>query len=211
VRNFRQFPLAERCANAVFAYAAYLGKAFWPRNLAFYYPHPHEALSWMAVGLAAALLLAISAAAIVSWRRYPFLLVGWCWYLGTLVPMIGLVQIGAQQMADRYTYFPLIGIFLAVTWLVCEVVPAGFWRTRLLPAAALAGVGLLTFTTYRQVGLWHDSVTLFRHSKDSTADNAYVHQMLGCVLVDAGEQSEGIAELETAVRMAAWSAPAQGA
>jgi Flp pilus assembly protein TadD len=201
VMDRTHFPLSERALNAVLVYAAYLGKIFWPGNLAVYYPHPHEALSLTAVGLAGALLLAISAAAIACVRRYPYLFVGWCWYLGTLVPMIGLVQIGAQQMADRYTYFPVIGIFLAVTWLACDLTPVGARGPRILKAAAGQCLVLLAILSYRQVGFWHDSVTLLRHSKDSTVDNFRAHQLLGSALVAEGNKSEGVAELETAVRM----------
>ena len=149
------FPL--RCMNAIYVYAAYLGKTLVPHDLAIYYPHPFGTLSSVAVALAAALLVAVSAAAVVFIRRLPFLFVGWFWYLGTLVPMIGLVQIGSQQMGDRYTYFPLIGVFLAVTWLVAEFVPAGALRTRVLPAAAVASLLLLAATSYSQIGYWHDN------------------------------------------------------
>jgi Flp pilus assembly protein TadD len=205
------FPLGERALNVVVVYVAYLGKLFWPQSLAVYYPHPHEALSLTAVGLAAALLLAISAAAIACVRRYPYLLVGWCWYLGTLVPMIGLVQIGAQQMADRYTYFPAIGIFLAVTWLACDLTPAGIRSQRVLKAAAGQCIVLLAILSYRQVGFWHDSVTLLRHSKDCTVDNFRAHQLLGSALVALGDKSEGVAELEAAVRMGDFSPAAHSA
>jgi Flp pilus assembly protein TadD len=211
VMDRTHFPLSERVLNAVVVYAAYLGKIFWPQNLAVYYPHPHEALSLTAVGLAAALLLAISAAAIACIGRYPYLLVGWCWYLGTLVPMIGFVQIGAQQMADRYTYFPAIGIFLAVTWLACDLTPAGARGTRILKAAAGQCLVLLAIISYRQVGFWRDSVTLLRHSRDSTVDNFRAHQLLGSALVAEGDKSQGVAELETAVRMGDFSPAAHSA
>src|SRR5208282_4156531 len=112
------FPL--RCLNSIYVYAAYLGKTLVPYDLAVYYPHPFESLSRTGVGIAAGLLVAVSIAAIVFIRRLPFLFVGWFWYLGTLVPMIGLVQIGSQQMADRYTYFPLIGVFIALVWVIAN-------------------------------------------------------------------------------------------
>ncbi len=125
-----RFPFTVRLGNALVVYVAYLIKTVYPLNLAFYYPHPGVRISWIVVGCSAAVLLAVTAAAIVWLRRYPFLFVGWFWYLGTLVPTIGLVQIGIQQMADRYTYFPLIGIFIAFTWLVSALVPQGLLRTR---------------------------------------------------------------------------------
>jgi Flp pilus assembly protein TadD len=211
VRTLSQFPLSKRALNAVVVYVAYLGKIFWPENLAVYYPHPQEGLNPIAVGLAAALLLAISAAAIACVRRCPYLFVGWCWYLGTLVPMIGLVQIGAQQMADRYTYFPAIGIFLAVTWLACDLTPGGARGPRILKAAAGQCLVLLAIISYRQVGFWRDSVTLLRHSKDCTVGNFRAHQLLGSALVAEGNKSEGVAELETAVRMSDSSPAAHAA
>jgi tetratricopeptide (TPR) repeat protein len=208
VRNLNQFPLEARWMNAIVVYVAYLWKTLYPHDLAVYYPYPRVRFSWIVMGLAAALLLSITAAAIAFVRRYPFLLVGWCWYLGTLVPVIGLVQIGSQQMADRYTYFPLIGIFLALAWLIPELVPAGALRARVLPAAALACVVLLGAVAFTQIRLWSDNVTLLRHSKDCTPDNLLVHQFLGSALVVEGAVNEGVAELETAVRMGPWNASA---
>jgi tetratricopeptide (TPR) repeat protein len=155
----------------------------------------------MVLGLSVLLLLAISAVAVACYRRFPFLPVGWFWYLGTLVPMIGLVQIGSQQMADRYTYLPLVGIFIAVTWLIPELIPTGFLRTRVLPAAVVASLALLAATTYSQITYWHDSVTLLRHSKECTPDSAAVHEFLGNALLHSGEIEEGAAELEQASHM----------
>jgi tetratricopeptide (TPR) repeat protein len=211
VRTLEQFPLAARCMNAIVVYVAYLWKAVYPHDLAVFYPYPQAGFSWFVVGFSAAALLSITAAAIAGLRRYPFLLVGWLWYLGTLVPVIGLVQIGLQQMADRYTYFPLIGIFLAIAWLVPELVPAGVLRTWVLPAAAVASVMLLGAATFTQIGYWRDNVTLLRHSKDCTPDNLLAHQYLGSALVledaaNGGDVTEGVAELETAVRMGPRSA-----
>ena len=205
--TLRGFSFAAHCTNAVIVYAAYLGKTIFPQNLAVYYPHPHENLDWTAIGLAATLLLVITAAAIVCVRRYAFLFVGWFWYLGTLVPTIGLVQIGSQQMADRYTYFPLIGLFLGVTWLVPELVPAGLLRTRVLPAAVLASVVLLAATTYSQISYWHDSVTLLRHSMECTPDNSVAHEFLGSAYLSEGQVSEGAEELEKAIRLVPAYAP----
>jgi protein O-mannosyl-transferase len=201
VISLEGFPFPWRLKNAIYVYVAYLQKTLFPQNLAFYYPHPHDSLSWAALGLSLLLILAISAVAVACYRRYPFLPVGWFWYLGTLVPMIGLVQIGSQQMADRYTYFPLVGIFIAVTWLVPELIPPGLLRTRVLPAAVLACLALLTATTYSQVTYWHDSVTLLQHSKESTPDSAAVHEFLGNALLHIGQLQEGADELEQAARM----------
>jgi hypothetical protein len=202
-----RFPFAARGLNALVACVAYLWKTMNPQNLAFYYPHPGVRISWIAAGAAAGLLLAITASALIWIRRYPFLFVGWFWYLGALVPTIGLVQIGIQQMADRYTYFPLIGIFLSVAWLGPELVPAGVLRTRLVPVTAIASVVLLAATTFSQISYWHDSVTLLRHSMDCTPDSSHAHELLGDALISEGAVSEGVEELKQAIRTAAPYAP----
>jgi protein O-mannosyl-transferase len=195
-------PFAWRLKNAIYVYVAYLEKALFPHNLAMYYPLSRDSLTWTVVGLSAALLLAITAVAVACYRRFPFLPVGWFWYLGTLVPMIGLVQIGWQQMADRYTYLPLVGIFIAVTWLVPELIPPGALRSRLLPAAVAACIAVLATATYSQVALWHDGVTLMRHSKECTPDNPPAHDFLGEALLYDGKLEEGAKELENCARMA---------
>jgi tetratricopeptide (TPR) repeat protein len=201
------FPFWARCANAVCAYLSYLEKTAYPFNLAFYYPHPRANIDWINFAIAAVVLVALTAAAIAFARRYPFLFVGWFWYLGTLVPMIGLVQIGSQGMADRYTYFPLIGVFIAVVWLAAELVPAGFLRTRALPAAGLLWLGLLTLTAFSQLTYWHDAVTLLRHSASCTADNSTVHEFLGSALLSENEPAEAATEFEAAIRLAGPYAP----
>jgi protein O-mannosyl-transferase len=202
-----RFPIATRGLNAIVVYVAYLGKALYPQNLAFYYPHPGVRLGWVLVCFSAVLLVAITSVAIVWRRRYPFVFVGWFWYLGTLVPTIGLVQIGIQQMADRYTYFPLIGIYLAVVWIGPELVPAGMLRTRVLPVAVAASLLLLAATTFSQISYWHDSVTLLRHSMDCTPESSHAHELLGDALIGDGDVSGGVEELEKAIRMAAPYAP----
>jgi protein O-mannosyl-transferase len=201
VISLEGFPFPWRLKNAIYVYVAYLEKTLFPQNLAFYYPHPHDSLSWTVLGLSVLLLLSITAVAVACYRRFPFLPVGWFWYLGTLVPMIGLVQIGSQQMADRYTYLPLVGLFIVVTWLVPELIPPGLLRTRVLPIAVVASIALLGATTYSQITYWHDSVTLLRHSKECTPDSAAVHEFLGNALLHSGEIGEGAAELEQATRM----------
>jgi protein O-mannosyl-transferase len=202
-----RFPFTVRLGNAILVYVAYLVKTAYPLNLAFYYPHPGVRISWIVVGCSAAVLLAVTAATIVWLRRYPFLFVGWFWYLGTLVPTVGLVQIGIQQMADRYTYFPLIGIFIAGTWMVSALVPRGILRSRVLPAIALASLLLLAATSFSQISYWHDSVTLLRHSLDCTADSSHAHELLGGALIADGMVSEGVEELQSAIKLASPYAP----
>ena len=192
VQTFTTLPLPIRLANAAVAYVGYLEKTFYPHDLAVYYPHPGNQLGWPAVCVAAALIVAISACAIVWSRRHPYLFVGWAWYLGTLVPMLGIIQVGGQQMADRYTYFPLIGVFIAVVWtvraLISELVPAGTLRSRMLGAAALVILAALAATTCWQVACWHDDMTLLTHAIASADDNWFIRNKLGCTLLSKGRR-----------------------
>jgi protein O-mannosyl-transferase len=194
-------PLTARLMNAVVAYAAYLEKAVVPHDLAVFYPHPGISLAWTSAAAAAGLLAAISLAAIVWIRRCPFVFVGWAWYLGTLVPMIGIVQGGAQQMADRFMYFPSIGLALAVAWLVPELLPAGGWRTRLLPVAALAALSAFGAATFVQIGYWRDGLTLLRHALACQPNDPFIRDMLGDLLVSQGKVDEGLVLLESAARI----------
>ncbi len=201
LKTFASMSLAVRGENAIVVYADYLAKAFVPRGLVVFYPHPGGQFAWTTIAGAAALLLAISAAALAGIRRYPFLFVGWAWYLGTLVPMIGIVQVGGQQMADRYMYFPIIGLFVALVWLICELVPAGALHARLLPTAALAGMAALGALTFVQAGYWRDDVTLFSHAIESGPDNSFSRNKLGTAFVQRGQLPEAIEQFEQAIRL----------
>ncbi len=192
------FPFSVRCMNVVVVYATYLEKTLIPIDLAVYYPHPGFALSLplgvTRVIVSGLVLLVVSTVAVLFLRRLPYLFVGWCWYLGTLVPMIGFVQIGTQQMADRYTYFPLIGIFLAVTWLVADRTPAGVWRARVLPGVAAILVIALGITSFHQIGYWRDTITLFRHALTLAPDHPNSHEHLGGAYLYAGMPEKAIPE-----------------
>jgi protein O-mannosyl-transferase len=201
------YTLGVRIQNAVCVYVAYLEKLAYPANLSVYYPHPGHAITWAHLALASVVLLAVTATAIAFIRRLPFLFVGWFWYLGTLVPMIGFVQIGTQQMADRYTYFPSIGIFLAAAWLLPALVPAGFFRERVLPLAAIAALVLYSAIAFSQVSYWHDSVTLLRHSQSCTRDNSAIHEFLAAALLGDNLPEEAVPEYQAAIRLGAPYAP----
>jgi tetratricopeptide (TPR) repeat protein len=202
VASLTDFPLGTRCMNALIVYAEYFLKTLVPYGLAVFYPYPAERHFWAAVGGAALLLAAISTAALVWVRRYPFLFVGWTWFLGTLVPMIGIVQVGRQQMADRYTYFPLIGLFLAIVWLCAELIPHSALRTRALATTAVAVLAALAGAAFIQAGYWHDSVALFRHARDCDENNPVAASALGSTLGTRGQAAEGLALLEMAVKLA---------
>ena len=178
------FPFVTRFFNATVVYWMYFYKTFWPADLACYYPHPGRAISNTAVILSAIALLAISVAAITQIKRRPYILIGWLWYLGMLVPVVGFVQIGGQQMADRYTYVPIIGLFVAVTWLVSDLIPAGSARRTLLSIAALMSITICAVIARIQVGYWQNSITLFEHAIAVTAPNWFAQNNLAKTHLD---------------------------
>jgi tetratricopeptide (TPR) repeat protein len=168
-------PWSLRLANAAVSYAAYLGKLLLPGNLAVFYPIPLAIPAWKVAG-AAALLAVITTLAVRSARKSPWLLVGWLWFLGTLVPVIGLVQVGRQAMADRYTYIPSIGLFVAIVWGIAELIgERRIVSTTILAMAVAAAIALLAMGTWMQIGYWRDSVALYRHALAVTRDNYVAH------------------------------------
>ena len=192
-------PWDLRFSNAVVSYATYLGKAFLPRDLAVFYPFPAEIPVWKAAG-AAALLLLLTGLALWRARRSPWLLVGWLWFLGTLVPVIGLVQVGRQAMADRYTYLPFIGLFLAMVWGAAELVERrDVFRPVLGALSVLAILGLAGMTR-AQVRHWQDSVALFRHALAATGDNHLARRGLAKALAAQKEGAHGHAVREAQPR-----------
>jgi len=201
VRTMEEFPLSERCANAALAYISYLGKTFWPSSLAVFYPHSHSGLfTWAALGslllLAGATVLALRLA-----KRAPYVSCGWFWYLGTLVPVIGLVQVGEQALADRYTYLPLIGIFIAIAWGLAEI-PRKVPRARVaVPAVAAASLVALFPVTRLQTGYWADTGALFEHALAVTSGNYEAHNEIGVLRFNQGKTDEAIAHYEEAVRI----------
>jgi len=189
--SFERLSVVSRVANVPVAYAAYLWKTVWPAKLAVYYPHPEmvnpgSASSVVVVGGSALFLLAITFLVTRSAMRRPYLAVGWYWYLGTLVPVIGLFQVGTQAMADRYTYLPLIGIYILLAWGVGELA-ARRPRGRLVLAAGIPVLlaACMTFTWF-QVGRWQSSLTLFEHALRVTSDNPVARLNYGVALADLG-------------------------
>jgi Flp pilus assembly protein TadD len=189
------FPLASRVENALLACVGYLGKTFWPTGLAVLYPLPQDDLDLGAAMAAAGLLLAISAAVCwAAWRGRRYLAVGWFWYLGMLVPVIGLVQVGNQSMADRYTYLPLVGLFVMAAWGAADLAASRPYRRPAL--AIVAGAVLLPcmWLTHRQTAYWANSECLFRHALDVTAENFRMQSNLGNVLTWQGRKKEAVRE-----------------
>jgi tetratricopeptide (TPR) repeat protein len=187
-------PLGDRLANAAVAYVKYLGKLFWPADMAVIYPFTD--ISTGATLGALALLAAITAGAWSLRKRAPYLLMGWLWYLGTLVPVIGIVQIGAQSMADRYTYFPYIGLFIAVVWGIHDLAPR--------PAAAYAGaaiVAVLALVAWRQTSYWQSTETLFEHTLAVTGPNPVAEYSLGQEL-QVSDPDRAIPHLQRVIELA---------
>ena len=200
VASAGQLALPLRMAHALVSYVQYLGKVIWPSHLAVYYPHPRV---WPAgaVGMAGVLLAGISVLALWWARRRPYLWVGWLWFLGTLVPVIGLVQVGSQSMADRFIYLPIIGLFLMLVWGLAGVGVVGRWWRAVLVCSAVAAVAGCAVVTWFQLKHWRNSETLFRHALAVTRDSAVAHYSLGIALVQQDRLSEGMAHLEQAVRL----------
>ena len=190
-----------RVGNAFTSYAAYLGKSLWPTGLAVFYPHSGAELSGLRVALSATLLLAVTAAAWSQRGNRPFLAVGWLWYLGTLVPMIGLVQVGSQAMADRYTYLPLIGLGIAAAWGVPELLARLPGRRVVVPLLAVCSIAALGVATSLQLRHWRDSEALFRHALRVTERNHVAHSYLGAALLEQERTADAIREFELALRL----------
>jgi tetratricopeptide (TPR) repeat protein len=183
--------VGARVANALVSYVRYIGKMLWPQNLSILYPHPGHWPAWQVIACAG-LLLAVSAAVILLARRRPYLAVGWLWFCGTLVPVIGLVQVGIQSMADRYTYVPLIGLFIMLAWGIDDLVPVRPWRTRALAIGAALSLAACAFLTERQIRFWRDSEALFRHAVHVTRDNYLAYNNLGFYLSGQGRAAEAM-------------------
>jgi tetratricopeptide (TPR) repeat protein len=199
---FERYPLDVRVGNALLAYVGYLGKAFWPTHLAVYYPHPGSNLS-AAAALGAGLLLAgITLLVLGPGRRWPYLAVGWLWYLGALVPVIGLVQVGDQALADRYTYVPLLGIFLLLTWGASDLARACRLPRPILVVAAAAALAACATLTRDQVGYWKTSLHLWVHAAQVAGQNVTTHINLGVYYYQQGLIFDAGSEFREALALA---------
>ena len=195
-----QLPFAYRLTNAAISYLRYLGNLIQPLDLAFFYPYPpHWPVVWVAPAVLA--LLTISGGAVIGRHRFPYVLTGWLWFLGTFVPVIGLVQVGRQAMADRYTYLPSLGILVMVIWSVRALLLRQPFLVR--PGAAI-GIGLVLFCvalTREQTRHWQNDETLARRALAVTHDNYLAHDLLGSALTRQGMPAEALQEHETALRL----------
>jgi protein O-mannosyl-transferase len=203
-----QVTLGLRAENALVSYVAYIANMFWPTRLAVFYPYPHDLPVWRVI-IAALVLVGVSTVVFRRFRTEPYLAIGWLWYLVTLVPVIGLVQVGAQARADRYTYVPMVGLSIILAWGAVSIVlrwPRTKTAIVALAAAACAACVLLTFL---QIQYWRNSETLFQHAIDVTSGNYVAEHNLGTELIEEpGRLPEAIHHLEAAVRIKSDSARA---
>jgi protein O-mannosyl-transferase len=193
-------PFNWRLRNVVYSYLAYVGKAIWPSGLAVFYPHPEDSLAWWKV-VAAAVALAIISGMVWRFRKKRYLLVGWLWYLGTMFPMIGMVQSGRQGMADRYMYIPLMGLVIAAVWLLGDWAGRVQWKAMLLTAVFALVVSCCVYLTRVQISYWHDSYSLFTHALQVTKNNGMAENNLGSALMEMGQAPLAGQHFEAAVRL----------
>jgi tetratricopeptide (TPR) repeat protein len=188
--GLQRLSLADRFANALISYVAYLGKMLWPSRLAVIYPYEEPIPTWRIAG-AAVLLVVLTALALWQRRGHPYLLVGWLWYLGTLVPVSGVFQAGSHAMADRFTYVPSIGIVLIAAWGIPDLLRRWPHGQAACAAAAASAIAAYTLVTAVQLRHWRDSVSLFRYALSVTHDNAVAETHLGMALVALGQRDDG--------------------
>jgi Flp pilus assembly protein TadD len=202
VGTLESYPLPVRMANAAVAYAGYLRRLVWPANLAVFYPHPGRSLPLAQVAAACVLFAGLCAVAWWARTRRPYLFVGWYWFAGMLVPVIGLVQVGFQALADRYTYVTFVGLFIALVWLAADGVSRGpAWVRPLAAFVAVIVVGACVVQTRRELAHWRDSETLFRRALAVTSGNYVAHQNLAHHLNELNRPAEALPHLEEALRI----------
>jgi Flp pilus assembly protein TadD len=200
MRSTAQFSLAVRLENAVVAYATYLWKMIWPSHLAPLYPHPGDSLAVWQIVISALVLLVVTGV-VLRFRSRRYLLTGWLWFLGTLVPVIGLVQVGDQAMADRYAYVPLVGIFVMIGWAAADLADSlqiGF-SVRIIPAACV--LLALSFSTHLQLGYWSSSYDLWAHALAVTNGNFIAQDNLGGALLLLGQPDEAYPHFQAAAEI----------
>jgi Flp pilus assembly protein TadD len=190
-----------RISNALVSYVMYIWKMIWPMNLAIHYPFPSAIPAWQVIG-ASVLLISVTSAVFVASSRHPYLSVGWLWYIGTLLPVSGIMQGGVwPAMADRWAYVPLIGVYIMVSWGAPELVSR--WRFKKIALTASVGIvlSILTVTSWIQAGYWMNSITLFEHALKVTDKNDIAHINLGAAFMEAGNLDGAIKHYEEAARI----------
>jgi Tfp pilus assembly protein PilF len=190
ISSLEQLPLLPRVKNAVVSIVIYIGQMFWPVHLAVFYPHPHDFLNPWVVLASTAAIIALTIGAIFIRKRYGYVFVGWFWFLVMLLPVLGIVQAGVQGHADRFTYLPHIGLFIAISWGLSDLTRTLPRRDIVLGTAAAIVLSALTLTSWHQARYWTDSVSLWTHALAVTSNNAMAHQDLAVALWDQGKKEE---------------------
>jgi tetratricopeptide (TPR) repeat protein len=199
--SLERIPFSARASNALVAYGWYLEKTVWPMNLAPFYPHPGDTLPWWLVALCALLLVVISGLVLYYWRRQPAFAVGWIWFVVAIVPVLGLVQAGDQAVADRFVYYPHLGLLILIVWAVDEFrVRRSIATERTLGVSAIVGI-VLAVCTWMQIDYWRDSITVLEHALDVSPDNPVAHYTLGAALLDEGKAAAAVPHFSEAVRL----------
>ncbi len=200
VASLEVIPPGARMANAFVSYVIYIGKTIWPDNLAFFYPHPGLLPFWQVLG-AVLLLVAVTVIVILEAKSFPFLAMGWLWFAGTLVPVIGIVQVGRQALADRYTYVPLIGLFIMASWGIPELLKHWRYRKEALAASSALIFICLSIFTWTQVGYWRNSMALYDHALQVTSHNDVAHTNRGVAYAKLGSRSLAISDYDKAIEI----------
>lgn len=194
-----------RLGSALVSYAWYLQKTVWPSGLAAFYPHPMTTLAAAKIAASGLVLIVVCAVVIAKGRAFPALAVGWWWYVGTLLPVAGIIQVGSQAYADRYAYVPLVGIFIVVVWSAVRLTEAKpvIWR-RTLAVVGVAWIAALSLVARAQLHYWHDSVSLFQRAIEAVPGNALAHNNLGMAFVEQDRMAEALDQFQKAVELAPW-------
>jgi tetratricopeptide (TPR) repeat protein len=200
VKSLQSFPLGDRIANAFVSYIVYIWKTIWPSDLAVYYPHSGFLSPWQVLG-AIFLLGAVTTGVLLRAKRFPYLATGWLWFAGTLVPVIGIVQVGNQAMADRYAYIPLIGLFVMAAWGIPELLRKWRYRKEALIASSALVLSSLFAVTWTQVGYWQNSITLYDHALKVSAFNDVIRYNLGLAYAKLADLRQAIDNYDRAIEI----------
>jgi tetratricopeptide (TPR) repeat protein len=195
------YPLGWRIENALVSYVIYIEKIFVPTSLAIFYPHPQGGIPVWQVIVAILVLVLITCLAIWQLRRHPYVIAGWLWFLITLLPVIGIIQVGLQAYADRYTYIPYIGLFIIIAWGIADLSARLPYRKALITLAAAVVLLSIGIQSRLQAGYWHDSITLYQHAIAATKDNWWAHRFLANAFIEKGQVNEGITQFKESLKI----------
>jgi tetratricopeptide (TPR) repeat protein len=201
ITSIERLPVAQRIGNALTSCVTYMYQMAWPTRLAVFYPYHGTPFFSVEIILAAMLLIAVTAIAIAVRRKFPYIITGWFWYLIMLVPVIGVIQVGTQAHADRYTYLPQIGLFILVTWLMVDLAAAGRFQQKILAAAAGIVIAVLAWRASLQASYWRDNEQLWRHTLAVTTNNSIAHNNLGNALLQKNRTDDAMTQFQQAVEI----------